>query len=251
MSVKYPNKNTTFAGLGNVATGQTDLRQAALFPIDKDGYILFQKYGRFLLNPSSYEDSKSANWSTQQTPGQSDPVMQWTSSGPRTVTFDALVTADTFVEESKAENANSNVQQNAFDKVITAVGTIASSFFKVNTVTPRKDHTVLRPADSADISAYLNYYRSLLYPTYTGANNGTARLQSSPPLLVLYAGSAIAKVPYENRISSQHDLWVLTNLRIKITKQLPNLAPMEAVVSFQLVQYNIRSFDSSRFIANG
>jgi hypothetical protein len=48
-------------------------------------------------------------------------------------------------------------------------------------------------------------------------------------------------------ISVDTDLWVVTDLRIKITKQLPNLAPMEAIVSFQLTQYNRRTKDQNDF----
>jgi len=62
-------------------------------------------------------------------------------------------------------------------------------------------------------------------------------------------GKAVTKYPYGQKITSQHDLWVITNLEIQITKFLPNLAPMEAVVTFQLTQYNIRSFDRKRFLS--
>jgi len=60
-------------------------------------------------------------------------------------------------------------------------------------------------------------------------------------------GSAITRKSFSDRISSQDDIWVVTNLRIKITKQLPNMSPMEAIVSFELTQYNIKSFDRRRF----
>lgn len=248
MALKHPRKSGSDDALTNadVPNVGSMLRKAALFRIDKDGNIIKNRAGVFILNPASYEESKSANWVQQQVPGQSDPVMQWVSSGARTVSFEALVTADTSYFQSGLVTKPGE-ETDPIKKTINQIGAIASAFFKVTLPPPRQTVQVsANKGDSLDISEYLNYYRSLLYPTYDNSTNPN-KLRYSPPLLVLYAGKSIIKVPYENRISSQHDLWVLTDLKIRITKQLPNLAPMEATVQFTLVQYNIRSFDTNRF----
>jgi len=236
--------------LETVAKGHKDnngtLRKAALFEIDSKGNIVTGRVEAvFLLNPSTWRETKSANWVQQQVPGQSDPILQWMSSGPRVLSFEALVTKDT-----SYFNGFEVFQQQTLDplnKTLTKVGDIAGAFFNITVPPPRQDvASKAEDGTDLDIAKFLNYYRSLLYPTYDIPDN-PRRLRRSPPLLVLMAGRSIARFPYEKRIDSQSDIWVLTNLDINITKQLPNLAPMEATVSFQLTQYNIRSFDHTRF----
>jgi hypothetical protein len=247
MPLRQLSKRKSSDAIGNVTDVNNFFRKAALFRIDSDGTIIKNKAGVFLLNPASYEDSKNANWAQQNVPGQSDPVLQWVSSGTRTVSFEALITADTSDFDDGIINVSSENDEAGIDNFVNKVGKLASAFFKITVPSSRQSAQIkASKGDALDISKILNYYRSLLYPTYDNIIN-PKRLQQSPPLLVLYAGSAIVKVKYEKRISAQHDLWVLTDLRIRITKQLPNLAPMEAIVQFNLVQYNIRSFDSNRF----
>lgn len=254
MAIGQPQKKTTgeLTDLGNPGyelDGNTYLK-AALFPISIDGSILKDTTpeGIFLLNPSSWEESKSANWVQQQVPGQSDPIYQWVSSGPRTLMFEALVTADTSdynVAESKV-----NTKKAKPKNVVEAVASFAIKLFKVQVPPPRSTQPA-KNIEVLDISDHLNYYRSLMYPEYTNGTNGPGRLKASPPLLVLMAGSGIARMQYGTKITTKHDVWVMTDLKIRITKQLPNLAPLEAVVTFSLSQYNIRSFDSKRFYPKG
>lgn len=243
MALKQILKGKTAGNLA-VATEEIkrELQQAAIFAVDRDGNIIKDEAGKFLLNPTTYNETVGANWSEQQTPGNSDPVLQWTSGAGRTVTFQALVTAETSDFNSDAGNKPGK-EKDPLRQMSIFSGQIASAFFKVAKPQPRM------PSDkyvNLDISSFLNYYRSLLYPLYDDVSN-PKRLQGSPPLVVLYAGSAIPKFAYGETINSQQDLWVVTNLQIKVTKQTPNLAPMEALVDFTLKQYNIRSFDRRRF----
>jgi len=247
--IKQPDKNKTLNNLANVNDTQTDVtRAAAIFTITRNGTIQKTNKGIFLLNPDSINESKSANWVAHQTPGQSDPVLQWLSSGPRTLSFTALVTADTsdFVQTAVKPAAPQKEDPTTLNKIF---GGIAASFAKVKAPPPLREipGSDVFKADTLDISNYLDYYRSLLYPEYDTVNN-PRRLVQSPPLVVLFMGNAINKLPFEAKVSDQHDMWVITNLGIKVTKFLPNLAPMEAEVSFQLTQYNVRSFDRRRFI---
>lgn len=227
------------------------IKRAALFKVDIAGNILTDPLGVFPLNPSLWNESKSANWIQNSIPGQSDPIFQWVSSGARTLTFDALITADTSdfnVEESKVATEKAKPVE-AKEKI----ATFAMKLFGVQIPPTAKSREELKNDEVLDISDFLNYYRSLLYPTYSDPNGGgvPGNLKSSPPLLVLLAGSGIAKLRYDGRITNKHDTWILTDLKINITKQLSNLAPMEAIVSFTLVQYNIRSFDRHRFHSGG
>lgn len=246
MPRKQFQKGEGDASLGNVKQDNNgSLHKAAIFKIDDKGTILKKTAGIFLLNPTSWRDSKAANWVPNEVPGQSDPVLQWVSSGPRTVTFDALVTRDT-AQFNSGITFKAGEDTNPVNRALSVIGNIASSFFKISVPPPRQQIDQIKTGDSLDISRILDYYRSMLYPVYDNIKT-PRKLRSSPPLIVLFAGSAIAKIPYENRINSNHDLWVVTNLEIRVTKQLPNLAPMEAVVTFQLMQYNIRSFSGGRF----
>lgn len=249
MSIKQPKRTDTFDNLagGKKIQGET-LQVAGLFPINIKGEVQFSEVGMFMLNPTSWQESKSSNWVEHSVPGQSDPVLQWIAGGARTITFEALVTADTsdFISGQKRKPGE---ETDPLKKSTTLVAGIAAKFFKVPAPAPRTTSDDDR-GSNLDISNYLNYYRSLMYPVYDRVDKPN-KLVNSPPLLVLYAGSAINKFPLGGtgtRVGSQDDLWVLTDLQINITKQLPNLAPMEATVSFKLVQYNIRSFDRNRFL---
>lgn len=250
MSAKQPIKSraaNTVAEVNRDITSKT-LHRAALLPVNPDGTIetsLLDSVGVFLINPSSYEDSKSTNWVRQTVPGQSDPVFQWVSGGERTLSFEALVTLET--SNLDVEN-NKEPKQDELRKIQTKISTLASKFFSVNTSVLANLPDV--KVSQLDISDYLDYYRSLQYPLYDDAND-PKKLTASPPILVLYDGGSINM--YQNgtgkdaKITPQHDTWVLTDLKIRVTKQLSNLAPMEAVVQFTLLQYNIKSFDRRRF----
>lgn len=247
-SVKKGIKESTIADVDSKNNG-THYR-AALFKVSPDGTILKNETGIFMLNPSSYEENKNSNWNQQIVPGQSDPVLQWSASGARTLSFEALVTADTSNFDS-AIVIKPGEETDPVKKTLTAIGQIASAFFNITVPPPRTTiEEKTNKGDSLDITNYLNYYRSLLYPEY-GKNYTPSQLSKtvtqSPPLVVLYSGSSINKLALGSKITNVHDVWVITDLKIRITKQLPNLAPMEASVQFSLLQYNIRSFDSRRF----
>ncbi len=247
MPVQQQKKINTIGNVGNAySVNAGDFKSAAIFTVADDGTIEKNEVGIFLLNPSTWSESKSSNWVPQQIPGQSDPVLQWVSSGARTISFQALVTAETsdFISGLKKQPGKSSSNSDLLSQASAIFGGIAAAFAKTVDVPKlsREDDDV-----DLDISLYLNYYRSLLYPVYDDVES-PRKLVQSPPLVVIYNGKSFVKFPYEEKITTQHDLWVVTNLEIQITKQLPNLAPMEAVVNFQLTQYNIRSFDRNRFL---
>lgn len=252
MAIKQSRKRTDELNLENLANpgvqfvaGQ--LQRAALFKVDMSGKILNKNSeGVFLLNPSELTETKSAKWVSHEVPGQSDPVWQWLSSGPRVVTFDALVTADT--SDYKIAQGQEEQSMSEPKTIVEAVADYAVALFNIKIPPKPNEQPYAKNEDILDISNRLNYYRSLLYPHYSDPNEkGGGRLQASPPLLAMFAGNSLSSIPYSDRITSKQDVWILTDLKIRVTKQLPNLAPMEAVVSFTLAQYSIRSSDSNKF----
>lgn len=200
-------------------------------------------FARFLLNPSAWEEHKSSNWIAHQIPGESDPILQWTSGGARTITVDALVTKD---HSGYDLVSPPDPIAKLVDQALTVVGNIASSFLGINVpaigdLLPIGDQG---EGENLSIESYLNYYRSLMYPL---TENDKSTLAGAPPLVALFVGKTLSKNLASADISVDTDLWVVTDLRIRVTKQLPNLAPMEATVSFQLTQYIRRTKDQSDF----
>lgn len=225
----------------------TSMNVACIGIVESDGSVVWREESYFLLNPSSLDESKSANWIPSSIPGLSDPVLQWISSGPRTLTFEALVTKDI----SKTTPA---VAPKAPDTSFGAVvGKIAEKFTtgvigkipKVPTsgllgsaasalgLSPPPSSAGEKLVDNLSIARYLNYYRSLLYPT-----NTSGRLAASPKLVALYFGNSLSNSTSGKKVGKKDTLWVVTGIKIKITKQLPDLTPMEAVVNFELMEYS-------------
>lgn len=222
------------------------LKRMILAKVTSDGKIdqFSLSAGSLLLNPESVEDVKISNWIANQIPGQSDPIYQWVSGGPRTLSFEALVTKDT----AEFLNPQDDPLAGLIDSAINAIGSIASSFIGIN-LPPLGDlfSSVSEDAEGNELSIeeQLNYYRSLNYPNYV-----EGRLETSPPLLAIMSGSMLSTVnthPGAMAISEDTDLWVLTELRIRETKFLSNLAPMEALVSFRFNQYTVKSFGADHF----
>ena len=250
MARKFQVKTTSGDGLATPTNANNKFVHAALYRVATTGEIQdSESSSTFFLNPDSIEDSKTANWVENNIPGQSDPILQWVSSGARNLNFTALVTRDTVHISSKAANPVGDL----IDSAINAIGGIASKFAGVN-IPPlgsalEQLFGTQTTSDGEDltIAPILDYYRSLLYPSIDEAGI----LQSSPPLLVMAIGKSLSSFDGKNvsgRISPDStDLWVAKSVNIRITKWLPNLTPMEAEVTFNLVQYTMKSRSSSSF----
>jgi hypothetical protein len=258
MPVKPPNSTPHIANNGNYPSVGT-LLNAAIVEVDNVtdiGQPKITPESIFLLNPESWTETKSTHWVQNAIPGQSDPILQWSSSGPRVVTFDALVTKDTSAQKEVLRDANP--QAKSF------FAGLASKVAGIPSVTVSSiDKRYVDPPFVLDISSRLNYYRSLLYPTYTDSAK-VPLLKGSPPLVMLYVGGTFSNsseiITHKKAtsgsaesssftVSNTSTLWVVTNLRINITKQLPNLDPLEAVVNFELMQYTIAPFSRDNFIS--
>lgn len=234
MARSNQQKDPRTSPLADTQQNNKNLLVAGIFKVTQSNKIDVQNsLGRFLLNPSTWEEHKSSNWIAHNIPGQSDPIMQWTSGGARTVTFDALVTKD----NSGYDLTVPNLTDNLISKGAAILGNIASSFLGI-TVPAIGDLLPIGDqgeGEELSIDEYLNYYRSLLYPL---TSDDKTVLLGSPPLIAIFAGRTLSmSMDAGGSIGLDTDLWVLTDLRIKVTKQLPNLAPLEATVSFQLTEY--------------
>lgn len=233
-----------------------ELYVAAIIPIKPDGTkdtsaVTIDK-GMFYLNPSSWEEDKTSNWIQHNIPGSSDPILQWVSGGARTLTFEALVTKDQYHEPHLSPVSPGPLGALA-DAALSVVGSIASAFAGVN-LPPIPDIVGLvtggtnqTAGNQLSIADKLNFYRSLAYPTYTAQG----KLQSSPPLVFIAAGETFTKRPLGNRISFNDTLWVVYSTKISITKQLPNLSPLEATVTFTLLEYALKPKDRARISSGG
>jgi hypothetical protein len=244
MARKPQAKSNQVAG---TSQDNTDLCKAALFKVTPNNKIQEDSLGYFLLNPSSYEESKTSNWVSHEIPGQSDPIMSWVSGGARTVNFEALITKD----QATFDLVNPPDALGQFaDAAVNALGNIASAFAGVNL--PALGDLLgaggQEAGENLGITNYLNYYRSLMYPALSSNKN---KLLQSPPLVALFVGKSFSKQMAIGEVSLNTDLWIVKDLRIKITKQLANLCPMEATVSFQLIEYIRRSKSNADFSSNG
>lgn len=243
----FPKTEKLTPAIPNKKLGK-NLLKAGLFKVNFNGNVIGierSTYPLFLINPESWEENKSSNWVAQNIPGQSDPVHQWVSGNARTVNFTALVTNET----SKLDIGN--VDKLNSPSIIRKVSPeIASLVGGISTSSIGQFKSFDTDEGKLNITNRLNYYRSLLYPFYSSTENKSRQLKASPPLVVLFTGGAIEKIADKERVSVNTDLWFVSNLSIRITKQLSNLAPMEAEVSFQLTQYIIKPFGEVRFSPN-
>lgn len=236
MSRKFQIKS----GLAVSENPNKNFLQAGIFKITPTNTLDKTSFGKFLLNPSTWEEHKASNWVQHSVPGQSDPIIQWISGGARMINFEALVTKDT---------TQFNLQDppdflsNLATSAVNAVGNIASAFLGINVPNIGDLLPVGDQGEGEDLSikSYLDYYRSLMYPI----TKEQTKLLASPPLVVLFVGKTFGEIA--ETISFDTEVWVVTDLKIKITKQLPNLAPMEALVSFQLIEYTKQIKDQATF----
>lgn len=224
------------------------LCRAAIFKVTPTGKINDSNpLSPMILNPETMEDTKTANWVENSIPGQSDPILQWTSSGPRVLSFTALVTKDANLRDTSRDPMSL-----LKDKAIAAVGNIASQFAGVNLPIAGLLGDLLNSPSKGEhltIAQELDFYRSLLYPSI----DEKGVLQSSPPLVVLALGKTLSASQTRNvkgPIGPKTDVWVTNSVNIRVTKWMPNLTPMEAEVSFQFTQYTLASRPSSLYDAD-
>jgi len=190
--------------------------------------------GQFLLNPSTWTEAKTSKWAKQNIPGLSDPHQQWISGGARTISFEALVTNDIPGGEIPKSRKGAKVT-NPVGKtsVVNRIGGIASQVFNIPELTASQAFQAANGKDpnskslNLDISDKLAYYRSLCYPT---AMNSSNRVLSTPNPVQLKVGKTFGNRTFGRAI------FVVDTVTITITKQLADLTPIEARVTFTLTE---------------
>jgi len=229
-------------------TSKPSLLKAFLVPVEaknnripvnrQDQNIL--ELGQFYLNPTTWNDSKETKWVKHMVPGMSDPHQQWVAGGPRTITFEALVTRDVSSSESKNKKDKTSVINTSRKNSV--VAGIASAVQQIEGLT--SSEAILQQGEregsflNLDITEKLNYYRSLLYPNVVSSAN---RVSSPPNLVRLIVGSTLGQ-------RTQTARFVVDKIEIRVTKQFPDLRPMEAVVVFTLTEFVDRPLSSKNDI---
>lgn len=107
----------------------------------------------FQYYPKTISDQKATNYQTKVIPGLSHPLYQWTSGGPRTISFQAIFTRDRTYSDSEKASITKN-------KTFTADAQPSLSLGK-----ELKDE-----ARSVDIPSAIAYFRSYLDPEYSLGN---------------------------------------------------------------------------------
>lgn len=244
--MRRPLDAGTLAGPSN-KNNQGALNKVVIARVGSDGKVdnTYTATGTLLLNPESMEESIVSNWTPNAVPGQSLPPLYWANGGPRTVSFDALVTRDT--SDFMKPTTQADPLAAAVSVGINAVGSIASSFLGVK-VPPLGDLfgslTDPTAGEQLGITDKLAYYRALCFPNYA-----QGIIDTSPPLVVLYYGKTLGhdKTTPTTQLSPDSDVWVLVDLKIRFTKWLPNMTPMEATCSFRFLQYPIIPLSRGHF----
>lgn len=186
----------------------------------------------FYLNPSSWNDSKGAKWIKHTVPGLSDPHQQWIASGPRTITFEALVTKD--LSESTTKNRKKDSFACNVSGAVAQVARIAGIGVLVQGLTAAESLEAQNLGTTAatekldlDITDKLNFYRSLTYPNVAADTN---RVSRPPNLVRLLVGATLGK-------RTDNAFFVVDKVDIQITKQYADLTPIEAIVTFTLTEF--------------
>lgn len=199
---------------------------------------------KLLLNPTSISEQKSANWVKQYIPGQSDPLLQWVNGTERVVSFTALVTKD-IAETQTIRYANELEEPIVVREIGAGTGNLELTGSSIPTHEgeilnglPKGQTSPLQPTGDASsvlplsIQNHLDYYRSLLMPRKSSRKG----ILKTPPLVTLRMGSLLG-----NERVMEDAKWVMLAYSIEITKQTPDLRPIEAQVQFTFIEYVDRS----------
>lgn len=198
------------------------------------GRLDTEALGTFYINPSTWSDNKSTKWAQQDVPGLSDPHQQWISGGPRTITFEALITNDRPSGEVKRAPKTSAARNSQGGRsVVNRIGGIAAQIFNIPELSTDEAYQALRGKDTGsksldlDITDKLAFYRSLCYPNAVDSSN---RVTSTPNPVQLRVGTTFGQ-----RVLGDA-LFVVNSVNITITKQMADLTPIEARVTFTLTE---------------
>ena len=228
-------------------TPHGSLVKATIVPIIDSDDVADPGLTQFLLNPDTWQETKSTNWVKHNVPGLSDPHQQWISGGARTITFKALVTNDRDVGHVATSNKLARAASaGGGASVVSRIGGIAAQVFNIPelSIAGSLEAQNRNPANSGilemSIEEKLAFYRSLTYPNVFDTGSGVV---SPPSPIKLLVTGAFGKHPLGKRTFNSQ--FVVDKVDIEITKMLPDLTPIEAVVTFTLTELVTRVLASN------
>lgn len=211
------------------------LVKAKILPIKRNGKRPpnAENLGTFLINPSTWSEKKDAKWIKHDIPGLSDPHQQWISSGARTITFEALVSNDLAKLPPREPERRAICMERGATGIVTSIGGIAAQIFGIPGLTAaeaieQSGNSTRGTNVKLDIREKLAFYRSLVYPN-TPADR--TRVSGPPNLVELVVGTTLGLR------TLQGAKFVVDSVEITYTKQLPDLTPIEARVTFRLTEF--------------
>lgn len=238
--------------VSNTSTGNPNLVKAVILPVkNREGTEIpdpaQNRNGRddlqvadlseFFLNPASWVDLKSTKWIKHSIPGLSDPHQQWIAGGPRTITFEALITRDTAESITRQKRDKSFVcQLVGRAATVVKISKIATQIqgLSVSEVAEAQNIAANSKNLELDITDKLNFYRSLLYPNVSSQDS---RVSRPPNLVKLLVGTTLGK-------RTRNSLFVVDKVEIRVVKQFSDLTPIEAIVNFTLTEFVTRPLSS-------
>jgi len=131
-----------------------------LIPINnfEEDKILVGERRSFQVFPESFNDSKAANYQTKVIPGLSHPLYQWTSSGGREVSFEAIFTRDRGLSSSQRSSISLAARND--------LGIVADKFAREDAQKSIAKIGDNKDTRNVDIPSAIAWLRSFMYPEY-------------------------------------------------------------------------------------
>ena len=191
------------------------LAKAYLIPLDQDGVQDITRKFTFQFYPESVSVSVSVNYAAKDIPGLSHPLQQWTSTGGRTISYDALFSRDIRPQED-----------------LGLVGAV---------VNPQDPDNVPWNMDPRYGVARL---QSFVFPTYSEIDG--VQVATPPPVLFMVLEGM------DLGTGGDPVYALLTSVNVEYQRLFPNGVPRRVRVSLEFVEViqigdRINSWDASYF----
>lgn len=211
------------------------IASAILGELDTNDDTAVPKYQiPFQYFPETIQDSRSVEYVSKVPVGSSHPIYQWVGGSPRSISFQAVLTADL---QPPSKIPSSSTQDN-FAKAaskLESFGAAVSSVIKspagaFGGLIQNKAGTDIDRKYNIDIGAYIAWLRAKTYPVYSAK-------YIAPPKLVLYlpnsgiVGAKVAGLSIRDSI-----FCIMTNCNVTYEAFFHNGAPRIAVVDLEFVE---------------
>lgn len=165
----------------------------------------------FMFNPNMVKDQKGVAYPDQVVPGMSHPVTQFAGGGARVISFEIYLDGD----RGRMGQSTSNGQLQNHSRAP-----------RVGDKNPRVSQGPQPNAPDKDITAEIDFYRSLLYPI---AVNGGGLADVHPPILVFSMGTLFQSIIC---VAERCDVQVTSfNVKLRPVRATLNVSLKEVVES--------------------